>query len=159
MAWLRNATRLIFCTLEHLVCWGVMSAWMPEGLRAWPPEFSMRLPTSAAPNLKCQPKMGQRIGNCFFDIFGWNFCEKFGCPTWLWWDRARVWRGGGVWRGPWACKRCYRNEERGRWWQSGRGGGVWDCRKRSERSSERPGRSRKNLPPFWKNLNRPCLVL
>ena len=103
-----------------------------------------------------KPKMSTENAATDRKLFVWRFPLTFLREIWLLtymgirWNVARVsmrrWRDRCTctWWRSWS--RCA--SECGRWWRSGRGGGVWDCRKNSERPKQRFA--------AWKSFGRIC---
>lgn len=90
-----------------------------------------------------------RIGGS--EIVPPSFSAVFLCAKFGWQQRVERKRSarvrGNCWRDG---RRCYCRRECGRWWRSGRGDGVWDCRKISERL---------NISSAWKISEEFAVVL
>lgn len=143
--------RLTFCTLSILVCWLTWN--LPRGgkdPRSLPPHG----PDWGCPFSAPKPEMSAESASrseIVFLTFSSEFSCEFGCQHFgeNWSESVQGGEGEGN-------ERCRWERDCDRWWRSGRDDGVWDCRKNLERPKLRPGRFRKNLPSFWKNLNRLC---
>jgi len=142
---------------EHLVCWLILWRSLREmSLGTFLESLCLLRMILVARLTAHKPKMSTENGATDRKLFVWRFPLTFLREIWLLtymgirWNVARVsmrrWRDRCTctWWRSWS--RCA--SECGRWWRSGRGGGVWDCRKNSERPKQRF--------TAWKSFGRIC---